>query len=123
MAVTVEIDREQRLIDITFQGIVTDAALLELEERLRATPDFAAGFNLLNDCSAVSDFRVTATGLYAVAARTQQNTNLTAIVIPARFVHGMARTYEAMANWKTMRVQIFQDRACALEWLISGSTI
>ena len=111
----------QRLIQITFEGIITDAALLDLETRLRDTPEFAAGFNLLNDFSNVSDFRVTGKGLYSVAARTQDNTNLTAIVVPPGFVHGMARTYEAMANWKTMRVQIFQDRPSALEWLSRGS--
>ena len=120
MAVTVEIDSNQRLIYISFEGVITDTALLDLENRLRDTPEFAAGFNLLNNCSNVSDFRVTTKGLYAVAARTQDNTNLTAIVVPAGFVHGMARTYEAMANWKTMRVQIFQDRSSALDWLSRG---
>ena len=93
------------------------AVSLGLERTLHNAPEFAAGFSLLYDCSKASDFRFTGKGLHALAARTQDNRNVRVLVVPAGFVHGMARVYEAMANWEGMSVVMFQDRSSALEWL------
>jgi hypothetical protein len=117
LAFTLGINHERRLIEFRYGATVTDRDLLEAEIRLRNTAELDRGYRLLHDFSWVADFRVTGAGLYELSARTQDITSRTAIVVQRGFIEGMAITYEGMANWKALRVQVFTNEAEALEWL------
>jgi hypothetical protein len=117
MAFTLNINESQRIIEIEYKGEVTDEEILEVEKRLRTTPEFSARYSLLHDCLSVAAFRVTGQGLYALSLRTQDITTPAAIAVSAGFALGMALTYEAMTSSHSRRVQVFTARSEALEWL------
>ena len=117
MPFTLSIDDDRHLIKVKYAGIITDGECLEVEKRLRSTPEFGAGYQLLHDLSTITDFCVTGKGLYTLATRTEDITNPTAIVVRPGFIYRMAITYEGMANLTVPRVHVFTSEGEALVWL------
>lgn len=117
MAFNLVIDHDRRIIEFRYRETVSDQEVLEVERRLRDTPEFTAGYGLLHDCLCVTNFCVTGKGLYALSVQTQDFTLPTAVVAPTGFIQGMVLTYKVMANWNVPRVHVFTAEAEALEWL------
>jgi hypothetical protein len=114
---THQLAKNRQLILVVLTETVTDADLLNIEAQIRETPAYATGIDVLVDGANVSDLRVSGSGLYALAKRTQNDSNLIAIIARPGFMYGMARMYEIMANWKLNRVQVFASRWSAVQWL------
>lgn len=117
---------EPRFVEAEYSGALSSA---ELEAVVRATLDAAVEIDtclVLSDCTLVSGGHSSA-DLYflAQAVRTMPlSTRLReAVVMPlAPEAQRQVRFWETTASNRGLAVRIFQDRASALQWLLSSDT-
>lgn len=111
---------QQRLVVTIEEGCVTFNDMKANQDRLLADPDFNPEFNQLSDATLATDTDLTADGIRTLFRRRVFSAeSRRAVVAPTAFAFGMARmieTYAELSN-NASEVQVFHDRAAALEWL------
>jgi hypothetical protein len=116
MPYSVRLDRDRMLIAIALNGDVGDEELRSLSRDARAHPEMAAGIAILYDCSGVASVAVTRELVHDLGIRARNDTNRVAFVAPSPVAFGLARMYQIVSGGEG-RMQIFADRAQAIEWL------
>ena len=116
-AFTVDVDQTTRVITITESGQLTGKSVIDMDAKLRAMPEYAAGFHVLVDATAITRIDATGDDIYQLATRAENDRNRFAIVVRDQFAVGLARMYEIASNWRAERVGVFSERRAALDWL------
>src|SRR3954452_19013217 len=106
MAICVRTGEGRQLIIVTFEGVIDDMELIHLDAVLRDNGLFQSGCPLLFDFTPLKpgDMKLTGWGIYRYRELTEKDINMVAIVAIDEVAYGMARMYEAIANWCFDRV-------------------
>ena len=102
-AFTVDVDQTTRVITITESGQLTGKSVIDMDAKLRAMPEYAAGFHVLVDATAITRMDATGDDIYQLATRAENDRNRFAIVVRDQFAVGLARMYEIACNWREER--------------------
>ena len=120
MPVRSVIFKELRLVVTYEEGLVTFAEMRANLDRLASDPDFDPDFNQLSDASLATDSDLSSANVRLLyQRRVFSPTSRRAVVASDKFTYGMARMIQAYVEISkaAVQVQIFRDRASALEWL------
>lgn len=120
MPVRSVIYKAHRLVVTLEEGTVTFSEMKANQDRLLADPDFEPTFNQLSDATMATDTDLIPDNIRTLFTRRVFSAeSRRAIVAPTAFAYGMARMLGAYSELSknTSRVQVFRDRASALEWL------
>ena len=110
-------DHKYHLITVLVERTATDTGAMAIFKRLRAMPEFKQGYSVLFDSSQVEVSMVTGDGVFKLAQSFPNDENRFAIVVNNPYSLGLAKAYEACANWKVNRVAVFNSTQAALESL------
>jgi hypothetical protein len=111
------IDKSERVVYSRAWGVFTDEDLAETRASLFTDPAFSPDFAIVIDLSDVTELRLTSRALLNLAMTSRfAPTVRRAIVVSSDVAYGMARMF-AILTGREERVQVFRDRASALEWL------
>jgi hypothetical protein len=114
------IHKKQRLVVTLEEGRVTFDDMRANLDRLLNDPDFDPEFNQLSDASLATDTDLAPNNLSRLYdRRVFSDASRRAVIAPTAFTSGMARmiqTYVELSK-NGPQVQVFRDRASALEWL------
>jgi len=111
------IDRSERVVYSRAWGVFTDADLAEIRAALFKDPAFNPDLAILIDLSDVTELKLTSRALLNLAMTTRfAPTVRRALVASSDVAYGMGRMF-AILTGREERVQVFRDRASALEWL------
>jgi len=118
MPATYRLDLTNRVVWSLAWGALTDEELQAHSKTLRADPRFEAEFRQLQDLTGVDTSAVTSSGLTRL---TQMNPfgkrARRAVLVSSDVAFGLARMHEQMRGDSADELQVFRDRAAALEWL------
>lgn len=118
MPATYRLDPGYRLVWSRAWGVVTDDELQAHSRALAADPRFEPSFRQLQDLTDVGEPRVTLEGLRVVAQINPFGENARrAVLVATDFTFGLARMHEMLRGEARDELQVFRDRAAALEWL------
>lgn len=114
------IDHARREVRSRAWGVLVDADLEATQRALRAEAGFDPLYRQLYDFTAVTEVRVTGTGLRELARRSPFSPRARrAIVVPSDVAFGMARMYGLVGDRDEALFQIFRDLPTAERWLAS----
>lgn len=118
MSSTHEVDPVRRIVIVTLDGDLTDEKLFMLYDRLQDDPEVKPDFALLIDLRRASGFKVTSTGVHALAQRPLMLSPEArrAVVVPSDFGVEMARVYNRMREAGGGGTAIFRDLDEAKRW-------
>jgi hypothetical protein len=112
------IDLQRGLVFTRGWGVFTDHELLWHAETLRADPRFDPEFRQVVSFLDVSEVRVTAEGVRALAQINPfRRDSRRAIVVPSDLVFGLTRMFEAHTNSDQEQFRIFRVLEPAFEWV------
>jgi hypothetical protein len=112
---TIFVDHKYRVITAILETTVTtDAGLLAAFANVRGMSEFTEGYSVVVDAGHASESRVTGDGIFNLAQASHDDKNTFAIVVGNGRSLGMAKMYEACANWKSNRVAVFTSTQAAL---------
>jgi hypothetical protein len=115
---TYRIDAARSLVYSRYQGVLTDDELQRQQAALGEDPAFDARFRQLVDVRDVTDIRVAAATIAAVARRTNFRPGTwRAIVAAAEAPFGVARMFALYAENRAQVVRVFHGIAEAEAWL------
>ena len=121
MPIDYRIDSTRQVVLTHAWGVLTDADILTLKERLIRDPDFTDGMDELSDVSDIERLEVSSYGVELMVAHDRRNGSLRrhrlAIVVPGDRVFGMARMYQLMSGERDQNVGVFRSFPEAQEWL------
>lgn len=119
--VSVGLDRATGLIRVSFTGSLSESSLFQASSNSRSLPEFASGWKLIIDMTAITGVVVTTDvmGRFAEAARERADRNPIAFVTKHIATFGLARIYEIIADPKAERISVFYEEQRALQWLAS----
>jgi hypothetical protein len=106
------------LLSARASGVLDDETLLAYVNTVIADPAYDAAAADLFDASAVTDVRLTAAGIQAIAAvirQTGRSSTKVALVAAAPAMFGMARMFEMLRD--DIEVAVFREVGAAREWL------
>lgn len=110
------IHQELDAVIVTSEGVLADNDIHEGHARLYSDPSFHPAMRILNDLAGITELRVTAIGLDAVAANTLANqTGKQAFLVASGLVAGTMNFLISSAP--NQKARVFFDRAQALAWL------
>jgi len=120
MPVSYEIDKEECLIVCTATGVCTLADVVRFREQLRADPDFDPTFCQLVDATGMTRAEVSPEQVRSLAEQSPFSVNSRrALVAGNDLGFGLLRVYEIVRGLRgDTQVQVFRNRAAALEWLL-----
>jgi hypothetical protein len=125
MPIRYDIDRDQRLVIATVQGVLTEAEIFNYQREVWSQPE-NSGYGELIDMTAVSEIEsATPSGMSRLADLSSSmdapdSPSKLAIVATSNLHFGLGRRYQArreMARKSTKVVSVFRGRQEALEWL------
>ena len=112
------IDLERGLVFCRGWGVLTDDELLWHAETLHADPRFDPGFRQVVNFLDVSEARVSAEGIRAIAQINPfRRDSRRAIAVPSDLVFGLARMFEALTNSDQDQFRVFRALGPAFEWV------
>lgn len=118
------IDREQRLIFTEGSGVVTDADVIALKEKLLRDPASSEAIGELSDLRHIERMAITTAGVHAMVRHDEKNEQARArrlaIVATEDVVFGMARMYQMLGGRENSGVGVFRGLDEALQWLKSA---
>lgn len=118
MPATYRLDLPNRVVWSRAWGVVTDDELDAHSRTLRMDPRFAPSFRQFQDLTDVSEPRVTPAGLVLlVQVNPFGPKSRRAVVVSTDVMFGLARMHEQLRHGAGDELQVFRDRAAALEWL------
>jgi hypothetical protein len=120
MPVRSTIYKDQRLVVTIEEGRVTFDDMRANGDRLLADPDFDPEFSQLSDATLATDSDLAPGNLTMLySRRVFSNTARRAVIAPNDFTYGMARMLQTFVELSKNGpyVEVFRDRASALEWL------
>jgi hypothetical protein len=118
MPATYRLDLGNRVVWSRGWGVVTDEELQAHSRALGADPRFEPSFRQLQDLTDVGEPIVTPTGLRILAQLNPFGKNARRAVLVADDVtFGLARMHEMLRGASGDELQVFRDRAAAVEWL------
>ena len=121
MPIDYRIDPTRQVVLTHAWGVLTDADILALKERLIRDPDFTDGMDELADVSAIERLDVSSYGVELMVAHDRRNGTLRrrrlAIVVPSDRVFGLARMYQLMSGEQDRNVGVFRSFPDAQAWL------
>ena len=121
MPLKYSIDREQRLIFTEGSGVITDADVIALKEKLLRDPASAEAIGQLSDLRLIERLAVTTAGVHAMVRHDEKNEQARArrlaIVATEDVVFGMARMYQMLGGRENNGVGVFRGLDEALQWL------
>ena len=118
MPASYELDLENRLVRPRGWGILTDAEVRDLYERLQVDPGFDPSFQQLCDLREVTDLRTTADALRALARRQTFALGVRRAFVVGREVdYGLSRLFQAYAEPQGAVIEVFREWEAAEEWL------
>ena len=129
MPISHHIDRDQRLVIATPNGVMTDADIFGYQQEVWSQPG-NAGYDELIDMTAVAEVEFFSVDRVAELAdlsgsMDQPGSRSKLAIVATTDLHfGLARMYQAhreMAKPGTKTVHVFSSRAEALEWLGVGN--
>ena len=112
------IDASRRRVEAVANGPLLGEEINALQREVAGSPGFDPDFDLLFDFTAVSEVRVSAVQIRAIAdgavfgARSRR-----AFVTTNPTAYGVTRMYDAFLGDRSTGVEIFPDRAAAERWL------
>jgi hypothetical protein len=113
-----ELDLPKRLVRTRGWGVLTDAEVGDLYERLRRDPAFEPTFQQLCDLRQVTDLQTTVEALRALARRpTFAPGARRAFVVGREVDYGLSRLFQAYAEPKGSLIEVFREWEPAEEWL------
>jgi hypothetical protein len=115
--IEIHIDHDRQLILVDVRGSLHDSALAEHVARVRRVPEFERGYGIVVDFTETTSMNVTREQILTFAAISRNDVNRVAIIAVLPVTYGMARMYELAGDWDEDRVQVFSDKASALQWL------
>ena len=125
MPITYYIDRDQRLVVATPQGVLTDADVFGYQQDVWSRPD-TRGYDELIDMTGVSRIefvsadRVSRLAELSGSMDSPVSPSKLAIIATADFHFGLGRMYQThreIAKQSTKVVRVFRARQEALQWL------
>lgn len=122
MPIQVRVDETRELVELVFAGEVTNSELVETLDRYLLEPFSTFPLGLF-DLSGVTDMKVSADTVRAVARRAAQHVDSRleegklAIVAPRDLLFGMARMYGILRDDSPVEVRVFRERDEAESWL------
>jgi hypothetical protein len=128
MPITYHIDHDQRLVDATADGVLTDADIFGYQREVWSRPD-VAGYDEVIDMTRVSTVEFPSRDRMAHLARLSASMDAPgspsrfAIVAQSDFYFGLGRMYQAfreMNKQGTKVVGVFRTRGEAMQWLGKG---
>lgn len=117
------IDIDNRLVTVTYVGVVDPHHLMKRQAELRMDPDFDPSFGLLVDALQADLSAFSAELLRRLAAGTPFNPDARrAFLVTEGLNHAIMRMFQAFGDTSGHAAEglnIFRDRASALRWLAS----
>jgi len=113
------IDRDQRLVEVVIDGVISDEDIVELAERMRADPALRPDDRHLVDARRASGLEVSnetvrllahTEPLFVPGVRR-------AIVVATSLEFGLARMFQMLGEDRSGQVGVFRDMDEALAWL------
>jgi len=118
MPATYRLDLGNRVVWSRAWGALTDEELQAHSRALRADPRFEPSFRQLQDLTDVGEPRVTPKGLLVLAQINPFGEHARrAVLVATDIIFGLARMHEMLRGEAGDELQVFRDRAAALEWL------
>jgi hypothetical protein len=119
MPVTMRIDTNAETVFSDYSGCVTDADVLDHQNRLRADPNFRPHFRQLWDLRAVTQADISPDTIRTLAANNPfgQGCRRAAIVQNATAVNNVIRLFMFLHKHSSNEFQIFFDADAARTWL------
>jgi hypothetical protein len=120
MPVRSVIHKEHRLVVTIEEGRVTFDDMCSNGERLLNDPDFDPEFSQLSDATLATDTDLSPNNLGMLFShRVFSATARRAVIAPTDFTYGMARMLQTFVELSKNGplVEVFRDRASALNWL------
>jgi hypothetical protein len=119
MTASYRIDKQNQLVVIQAEGVLTRNNFEEVRRQLMSDPDFDPQFSLLADCSAVTHVDLTAGEVRALADMSPFDlTARRAIVAKKDVVYGLARMFEIVRSLRgDQHIHVFRNCNEALAWL------
>jgi hypothetical protein len=116
-----KIDKERRLVMSTGYGVVTNADLLDHQNKLIADPDFDPTYSQLADFAHVTKVEVTAADIHRMAERDVFAPDARrAFVVPDDMAYGMVRMFEMLREAKGENgIRVFRTLEEGLGWVFS----
>ena len=112
------IDPVRRLVIISADGVLLGAELLAEQKHLAAEPLFQRDFSQLFDLTQVTEARISAEEVRAMAATTVFGpTARRALIVAEPLLYGLSRMFQLMLDERGGTLRIFTDRSEAEEWL------
>jgi hypothetical protein len=101
------IDDSRRMIQVVYEGELSDNSVRHVYESLLAEPSYQDGYGVLIDCTRATNVSLTAPGTRELARRAQNNRNRVAIVAADPVAYGMARMYQTLTDGGSNRIGCF----------------
>ena len=124
MALTYEINAEQKNIRVTATGEISPEELVDLHHRFAATPGVQADFSILFDLrqAQVRADSFTTDGVRALAALPTilDPASRRAVVVRTDFGFGIARMYGLRRGDRMTAFEVFRDLGEAERWIAQG---
>jgi hypothetical protein len=115
---TYRIDLVNRIVWSHAWGVAADSMLEAHARHLGADPRFERDFRQYWDLRDITDMRITRVGLTLAAKLNPFGPSARrAIVVASDTSFGLARMYDLLRGESGDVIQVFRDRAAALEWL------
>ena len=112
------IDPVRRLVIISADGVMLGSELLAEQRHLASEPLFERDFSQLFDLTQVTEARVTAEDVRAMAAATAFGPKARrALIVSEPLVYGLSRMFQLLLDERGGTLRIFTDRSEAEAWL------
>ena len=112
------IDPVRRLVIISADGVLLGAELLAEQKHLASEPLFKPDFSQLFDLTQVTDARISAEEVRAMAATTAFGPAARrALIVAEPLLYGLSRMFQLLLDERGGTLRIFTDRNEAEEWL------
>ena len=123
MPVQYEVDVERRLVMTTVGGVVSAADMVAYQAELVADARFSPSFDTLMEFLPHSVFTGTGDDIRQLAQSTPSAPGMRRAYVVANDLHfGLSRMAQEYADMMGKEVELFRDRAAALDWLDRGRT-
>ena len=122
MPIRVNVDETRKLVEVVFEGELTESDIADLMDRHLRDPRSAFPLGLFDLCgvtamSLSSDSVRDAAGRVAEHVNSRLEGGKLAIVAPRDLLFGMARMYEILRSESPVEVRVFRQRDEAESWL------
>lgn len=127
MSISFEIVEGENYFIGNYQGLITDKSILLAWSEYLNSDQWQPGLHELSDLSGADMSQVTGEGLRRLAKLVNSfyhdkevSSVRVAVYAPTPYLYGLTRMYRAMTLDLRENVELFRDKADAIQWLISS---